>query len=227
MKFKLCSFKTCPWVHRAAIVLQEKNINYDIEYINRDDRPDWFVSISPHSKVPVLIVNNETALFESNAIAEYLDEVTEPRLHPVDPLDRAYNRAWNDYVPTFSAITHLNNAEDEEDLRRRCVVADGYFSKLEGALMKRGERRPYFNGQNFSLTDASYAPALMQFTFFDHLHPLGLIEKYPAVRDWRDSLMERPSVIAAVVPNCEEYWRDVLRSKGGWASKFLPPSAAV
>ena len=74
MKFKLCSFKTCPWVHRAAIVLQEKNINYDIEYINRDDRPDWFVSISPHSKVPVLIVNNETALFESNAIVEYFVE---------------------------------------------------------------------------------------------------------------------------------------------------------
>ena len=63
-----------------------------------------------------------------------MDEVTEPRLHPVDPLDRAYNRAWNDYVPTFSAISHLNNAEDEEDLRRRCVVADGYFSKLEGFL---------------------------------------------------------------------------------------------
>ena len=79
MKFKLCSFKTCPWVHRAAIVLQEKDIEYDIEYIDRDNRPEWFLAISPHSKVPVLIVNNEIALFESNAIAEYLDEVTEPR----------------------------------------------------------------------------------------------------------------------------------------------------
>ena len=204
-----------------------KNIGYDIEYIDRDHRPDWFISISPHSKVPVLIVNNETALFDSNAIAEYLDDVTELRLHPDDPLDRAYKRAWNDYVPSFSAINHLNNAEDEADLGLRCALADGYFSKLEGALMKRGERRPYFNGKNFSLTDASYAPALMRFTFFDNLHPFGLIEKYPAVRGWRDSLMERPSVIVAVVPNFEEHWHDVLQSKGGWASKFLPPYEAA
>ena len=111
--------------------------------------------------MPVLIVNNETALFESNAIAEYFDDVTEPRLHPDDPLDRA----WNNYVPTFSAINHLNSAEDEADLRLRCALADEYFSKLEGTLMKRGERRPYFNGENFSLTDASYAPAIMRFTF--------------------------------------------------------------
>jgi len=69
-KFKLCSFKTCPWVHRAAIVLQEKGVAYDIEYIDRDNRPDWFLKISPHSKVPVLILDDEIALFESNAIAE-------------------------------------------------------------------------------------------------------------------------------------------------------------
>ena len=227
MKFKLCSFKTCPWVHRAAIVLQEKDIEYDIEYIDRDNRPEWFLAISPHSKVPVLIVNEEIALFESNAIAEYLDEVTEPRLHPGDPLDRAYNRAWNDYVPTFSAITHLTNAKDEEDFTRRCVIADGYFSKLEGALKKRGDERPYFNGEDFSLTDASYAPALMRFTFFDRIYPLRLIEKYPLVKAWRDALMARPSVIAAVVPNFEDYWRDVLRNKGNWASQFLPPNQAA
>ena len=82
IKFKLCSFKTCPWVHRAAIVLQEKGIEYELEYIDRNNRPDWFLAISPHSKVPVLIVDEDRALFESNAIAEYLDEVTEPHLHP-------------------------------------------------------------------------------------------------------------------------------------------------
>lgn len=34
-QFLLCSFKTCPWVQRAAIVLQEKRIPYDIAYIDR------------------------------------------------------------------------------------------------------------------------------------------------------------------------------------------------
>ena len=80
-QFKLCSFKTCPWVQRAAIVLRAKNVAYDITYINRDKRPDWFLAVSPHSKVPVLLVNDKEALFESSAIAEYLDETAAPRLH--------------------------------------------------------------------------------------------------------------------------------------------------
>ena len=226
-KFKLCSFKTCPWVHRAAIVLQEKNIDYEIEYIDRDNRPAWFLAISPHSKVPVLIVDDDKALFESNAIAEYLDEVTLPRLHPKDALKRAYNRAWNDFVPVCSKITHLTDAENEEDLSKRCDEVRIIFEKLEKALLQRGDGRPYFNGAEFSLTDASYAPALMRFTFFDRIHPLGLIEEFPFVAAWRDALMARPSVLAAVVPDFEHYWQEVLREKGRWASQFVPGAAAA
>ena len=226
-KYKLCSFKTCPWVHRAAIVLQEKNIAYDIEYIDRDNRPEWFLAISPHSKVPVLIVDEETALFESNAIAEYLDEVTEPRLHPSDPLDRAYNRAWNDFVPVCRKITHLTDATDEEDLAKRCEGVRDIFEKLEGALSKRDNDGPYFNGPDFSLTDASYAPIFMRFTLFDHIHPLGLIEEFPLLEAWRNALMDRPSVIAGVVPDFEDYWRQVLRDRGRWAAQFIPGAAAA
>ena len=101
-KYLLVSFKTCPWVQRAAIVLRAKEVPYDIEYIDRDKRPDWFLKVSPHSKVPVLVVDGKDALFESNAIAEYLDETVAPRLHPADPLVRARNRAWTDYVPDFA-----------------------------------------------------------------------------------------------------------------------------
>ena len=226
-KFKLCSFKTCPWVHRAAIVLKEKGIEYDLEYIDRDNRPDWFQAISPHSKVPVLIVDEDRALFESNAIAEYLDEVTEPHLHPEDPLDRAYNRAWNDFVPVCSKITHLTDAADQDDLDKRCDEVHIIFGKLEKAIEKRVNDGPYFNGSDFSLTDASYAPALMRFTFFDRIHPLGLIEKYPLVEAWRNALMARPSVSAAVVPDFEDYWRDILRGKGRWAAQFVPTAAAA
>ena len=68
-RFMLCSFKTCPWVQRAAIVLRAKHVPYDITYIDRDNRPDWFLAISPHSKVPVLRIGDAYRLFESNAIA--------------------------------------------------------------------------------------------------------------------------------------------------------------
>src|SRR5438552_13268889 len=102
-KYLLVSFKTCPWVQRAAIVLREKKAEFEFRHIEPDNRPDWFLAISPHQKVPVLRIDETVSLFESNAIAEYLDETIAPRLHPDDPAQRAVNRAWTDYVPTFAS----------------------------------------------------------------------------------------------------------------------------
>ena len=118
-KYMLCSFKTCPWVQRAAIVLEAKKIAYDITYIEQDraKRPDWFLAISPHAKVPVLGIDGKDSLFESNAIAEYLDETVAPRLHPEDPIERARNRAWTDYLPSFaSAVSGSMYADSDLSL---------------------------------------------------------------------------------------------------------------
>ena len=70
------------------IVLRAKAVKFDVTYINLREKPDWFLKISPHGKVPVLNVDGEP-LYESNAIAEYLDETLEPRLHPADPIKRS------------------------------------------------------------------------------------------------------------------------------------------
>ena len=56
-KYLLVSFKTCPWVQRAAIVLREKKIDFEFRHIEPDNRPDWFLAISPHKKVPVLRID--------------------------------------------------------------------------------------------------------------------------------------------------------------------------
>jgi glutathione S-transferase len=72
-------------VQRAAIVLREKNVLFEFRHIESDNRPDWFLAISPHKKVPVLRIDDTVSLFESNAINEYLDETIAPRLHPDDP----------------------------------------------------------------------------------------------------------------------------------------------
>ena len=93
-KYRLVSFKTCPWVQRVAIVLREKKIDFEFQHIEPENRPDWFRAISPHNKVPVLCLDDRVPLFESGAIAEYLDETTPPRVHPEDPIQRAINRAW-------------------------------------------------------------------------------------------------------------------------------------
>ena len=226
-KFMLCSFKTCPWVQRAAIVLREKQVPYDITYIDRDHRPDWFLAISPHSKVPVLQIDGKDALFESNAIAEYLEETAAPRLHPADPIARARNRAWTDYVSIFaSAVSNTMYADSEQEFVARASKLSGPFGKLEDALARRGNAGPYFNGPKLSLVDAAYAPFLQRYTFMDRLRPLGVIEKFPHLTAWRDALLLAPAVKASTVSDIEAVWRENLIVRGRWLAKFVSQSVA-
>ena len=224
-KFMLCSFKTCPWVQRAAIVLCAKQVSYDITYIDRDKRPDWFLAVSPHSKVPVLMIDGKHALFESNAIAEYLEETAAPRLHPEDPIERARNRAWTDYVTTFaSAVSSTSYSDSEEDFAARAPKMAGPFAKLDEALAKRGNAGLYFNGPRLSLVDAADAPFLQRYTFMDRLRPVGIIEKFPHLAAWRDALLLAPAVKASTVSNIEAVWQENLIVRGRWLAKFVAHS---
>src|SRR6478609_11014272 len=189
-KYLLVSFKTCPWVQRSAIILREKGTPFELRHIEPDNRPDWFLAISPHKKVPVLTVDDTISLFESNAINEYLDETIAPRLHPEDPIARARNRAWTDYVPTFaSVISSAAYSNSEEEYVLNAAKIAGPFGKLEDELGKRSHRGPFFNGARISLVDAAYAPFLQRYTYMDRLHTVGVIDKFPALSAWRDALM--------------------------------------
>lgn len=222
-KFTLCSFRTCPWVQRAAIVLRAKNIPYELVYIEQDrvKRPDWFMAISPHGKVPVLMIDGKEALFESNAIAEYLDETVAPRLAPEDPLARARNRAWTDYLPTFATAVSLTSySNSEEEFQAKTAKIPEPFAKLDAALAARGNNGPLFNGTGLSLVDAGYAPFLQRFTFTDRLRPLGIIERYPHLAAWRDALIAHPAVVASTVSDFEAVWQEQLIVRGRWLGKF-------
>ena len=60
MDFELISFKLCPFVQRAAIILHFKEIPFQTSTIDLADPPDWFRTISPLGKVPVLRLDGTT-----------------------------------------------------------------------------------------------------------------------------------------------------------------------
>ena len=226
-KYLLVSFKTCPWVQRAAIVLREKRIDFEFRHIEPDNRPDWFLAISPHKKVPVLRIDDSVSLFESNAIAEYLDETVAPRLHPQDAVERAVNRAWTDYVPTFAGVvTATAYADTEADCDQAAEQILVPFERLERALEKQGSG-PLFNGSGYSLVDAAYAPFLQRYYFLDRVKPLGVIEKYPRLKAWADALMARPSTHSFPEAEFEAMYRENLRKRGSYLSSFLEPARAA
>jgi glutathione S-transferase len=214
-------------VQRSAIVLREKNAPFEIRHIESDNRPDWFLKISPHKKVPVLRIDETVSLFESNAINEYLDETIAPRLHPEDPMQRAINRAWTDYVPTFAeSVTGVAYADDEAAGRKCLAKIPQAFERLERALETQGAG-PFFNGANYSLVDAGYAPFLQRYFFLDRIRPIGLIEQYPRLQAWAEALQQRPSTHSFPEVEFEAMYRaNVLRRKK-WLSQFMPEQAVA
>ena len=226
-KYMLVSFKTCPWVQRSAIVLREKDTEFELRHIESDNRPDWFLAISPHKKVPVLRIDDKVSLFESNAINEYLDETISPRLHPEDPVERGINRAWTDYVPTFaSTVTATAYADDEAAYNKAAEQMPAPFERLEKALERQGSG-PFFNGAKYSLVDAAYAPFLQRYVFLDRVKRLGHIEKFPRLKGWCEALLNRPSTHSFAPAEFEAMYRENLRRRNKWVSRFIEPARAA
>jgi len=145
-----------------------------------------------------------------------------PRLHPEDPIARARNRAWTDYLPTFAiAVSGSMYANSDQEFDAKIGKIPEPFGKLEDALAKRGNAGPYFNGPKLSLVDAGYAPFLQRYTFMDRLRPVGIIERYPHLAAWRDALLADPAVHASTVQGFEAVWQENLILRGRWLGKFV------
>jgi glutathione S-transferase len=209
MTLELVSFAICPFVQRAVIVLKEKGVDFDITYIDLENRPEWFKKISPFGKVPLLKVDEEV-LFESAIINEYLDEVYPPMLHPENPLERAKHRGWIEFgsnllFDQFKAVMATN----EDAFQQQCEVLGGSFARLAQEVSDG----PYFMGDRFSLLDAAYAPFFMRFKILER-HREDLTDLMPTkLAAWGKSLLARESVKDSVVDDFEARFVNFGKSK--------------
>jgi len=208
--YKLVSFKLCPFVQRSVITLLEKGVDYDIEYIDLANKPEWFLAISPFGKVPVLVVDDDVVLFESAVINEYLDETTPGRrLHPEDPLRRAHNRAWIEFGSSLLGDQYrMGQASTEDDARKYAATISDKLGRLEGQL----DKGPYFNGEQFSLVDSAVAPLLQRARWMADIVPeVDPLEGHPKVRAWQEALLARDSVARSTVDDILELFVTLLR----------------
>ena len=209
------------------IVLRAKEIPFEVTYIDLTDKPDWFLAISPHGKVPVLKVNDQP-LFESNAIAEYLEEAEAPHLHPQDLIARARNRAWTDFLTTFTGgLSGIYYAPSPDDREKRMDVARQRLGKLEEALGERSDG-PFFNGPELSLVDAGYAPFLQRFLYVDQWLETNLLEEFPLVNAWARALVETDVVRGSVPENFYATFRAGMKRRGFYVGELMeePPKVA-
>lgn len=196
----LVSFDLCPYVQRSAITLQEKGVEYDLQYIDLASKPDWFLSMNPLGKVPVLRVG-DTVVFESAVINEYLDEVYGPQLHPADPLKKAEHRSWIEVTGQLGGPGYmLMVAESEESARAAAAKARTTLEVLEAKIAV-----PFFSGTAWSLVDGAAAPFLQRLWWSEEIQPdLAMFDGLPKVTAWTKALLARPSVQASTIPDIHD-----------------------
>ncbi|MEM7194318.1 MAG: glutathione S-transferase family protein [Pseudomonadota bacterium] len=198
---KVISFNICPFVQRVTAILEAKEIPYKIDYISLRDKPDWFLEISPTGQVPVLISESGQALFESDAIAEYLDEIYPPLDSDISPEQRAIDRAWSyqgskHYLVQCSA----QRSADKKTLQERAGKLAKAFEKAEKQL---GDG-PFFKGKSLSNVDLAWLPLLHRADIIKRRSCYDFVGEYPRVKAWQVALLNTGLAARSVPENFED-----------------------
>ena len=220
---KLAAHPLCPYVQRSTILLQEKNIPYERVNIDLDNPPDWFLKISPLGRVPLMIVDAHTALFESAVICEYLDEITPESLHAADPLEKAFERSWIEFGSAMlGTIWDFYTAPDQQAYNAKQQELKDKLILLE-AQLKSG---PFFSGNEFHIVDAVYGPVFRYFDVFEKFVERDLFSGLPKVNHWRQALAQRESVQKAVGTDYAERLLDFVVQQQGYLGECIKEQRA-
>jgi maleylacetoacetate isomerase len=157
--------------YRVRIALNLKGIEADRRYVHLrkgEQRGPEYLGINPQGLIPALVLDDGTALTQSLAIIEYLDEAhREPPLLPQKPADRAWVRGIAlaiacDIHPidNLRVLKYLANVlhvdEPARDDWYRHWIVEG-FNAIEAQLAARGSGRYAFGGSP-TLADICLVP---------------------------------------------------------------------
>ena len=196
-KLELVTAEVCPFAQRSHMTLLEKNLEFQLREVDLENKPSWFETISPYSKVPVLCHGN-IQVYESTIINEYLEEsFPERRLLPDDPSKRANARIWIDFdntkfVPVFYKLLLAQESSLQKiliaQMTERLVFLDqeGFSSASKG---------PYWFGQKLSLVDLSLYPHFERFPVLTEYRGMNIPRSCRRLRAWLDVMRERSSAV--------------------------------
>ncbi len=194
---KLIGSHTSPFVRKVRIVLAEKKIEYDFVIDSPWLEGSKVPSINPLGKIPALVLDDDTPLFDSRVIVEYIDSVTpNNKLIPAPSRERTEVKRWEavaDGICDAAAAVFLEakrpKAQQSEDwiVRQRGKIMRG----LEFMAEELGEK-PFCMGTHLSLADIAVGAALgyLCFRFAD----IDWQAAHPNLGRLYAKLMQRPSL---------------------------------
>ncbi len=186
-----------PFVRKVRIFAAEKNLNVDF-VLDRPSHPGSRVAESnPLGKVPVLVLDDGEAIYDSVVIVDYLEGIKpDPQLLPADFRGRIAVRRWEALADGIAEAV-INISHDRgpmKDAEKQAAWIPGQETKIERALAlieKSIAGREWLHGERFSLADiaAGYAVG-----YVDHSLPkFDRRKRFPDLTQYIDRLMARQS----------------------------------
>ena len=178
---KLIGSLTSPFVRKVRIVAMEKHI--DLEFaVDIPWGPDTGVpNLNPLGKVPVLVLDDDSTLFDSRVIVEYLDSVTPvSRLIPEGNRQRIAVKRWEalaDGIVDAAALIFLEHTKRQPEHQNQDWIVrqeQKIFRGLEVMSEDLGEKK-FCTGENLNLADIAVGCALGYVDF-----------RFPEIK-WRES----------------------------------------
>ncbi|MGD2183648.1 glutathione S-transferase family protein [Lusitaniella coriacea] len=190
------SASACPYAQRSRMVLLAKGIDFQLEEIDLNNKPENFQDISPYGKVPVL-KHRDRRIWESAIINEYLEEVfPEPPLLPSDPQDRAMARIWIDFANTkfAPAFYKLLLTQDPKIQQEWSKELQNHLHFIEREAFKNAETGAFWLGQTLSLVDISFYPWFERWSALSHYRNIEIPPSCTRLHQWHQAMENSPIV---------------------------------
>ena len=194
---KLIGSFTSAYVRKARVVLAEKKLDYQFELENVWSAETKIASSNPLGKVPCLVMEDGSTMYDSRVIAEYLDTLTPVcKLLPQNSRDRANVKVWEalaDGVLDAAVLAYLERTWRPAEQQSQAWF-DRQMGKVHGGLAVMAENlgeQPFCMGIHYTLADVAVGCTLgwLAFRFPD----IAWRDTHPNLARLFDKLSERPS----------------------------------
>jgi glutathione S-transferase len=191
-----------PFTRKVRIVLAEKRVECTFERVEVIAADSPVPTYNPLGKIPVLVLDDGSTIYDSRVICEFLDTVSPiGRLIPEESRNRIAVRRWEalaDGVVDAGILIRYERAR-EPQLQSAAWIAR-QTGKLERGLaemaVELGEK-PWCHGNGFTLADIAFGCTLGWLAF--RFPEIGWRGQYPNLARHFDKLSERPA-FADTVP---------------------------
>lgn len=200
---KLIGSLTSPYVRKIRIVLAEKKIDYDFVLDSPWEAGNQVAALNPLGKVPVLILDDDSTLFDSRVIAEYLDAVApNNRLIPASGRERISVKRWEALADGVldAAVAAFLEARRPDGERSPSWI-DRQRGKVLQALQAMSDElgeQPWCHGNSLSLADIAVGCALAYVSF--RLGDIKWAEQFPNLAVLHEKLMQRAAFSETLPP---------------------------